>query len=477
MKIHCPGGPPEILLGNDAAVDGKTYLGVERSSTVYVVDSAIKAQLAKKADDFRDRRLTTLDGTQVDKFSITTNAGQIEAEKRQGHWQLLKPINARGDDQKISDFIAQIINTHIDTFVSGNPVAFGLAEPALTVSLSTPADPKPVTLELGNNDKGKVYARVEGRNGIFLVAGKLEEALFKKPDDLRDAHLIRINFDIVDRINIEPAGRPKIVLARKEENWIIKSLGDRMADGGAMKTLAAALQQQTTVAFVADVSSELAKYGLDRPPLKITFSSYASENTPESTAGERPIETIAFGKADGANVYARLEGKPFVVSVPKTALDPILTNATQWQDLAIFKVKPDDITAIDVVKPGQPEVALERAGAAWKQTKGPGQVNTSNIQSFCNTLASLHAVRWTGEVAFVTNPALTVTFTAGNAPVKLIVGAESSDHLSPAIVDGAPGRFLLSKPDVEALRLMLAGSQPPAPSPVPAATPAASAAP
>jgi len=472
VRVICPGGPPEILLGNDAAVDGKTYLGIDRSNTVYVVDSSIKAQLSKKADDLRDRRLTPLDGTLVDKFSIKTAAGLIEAEKLQGHWQLRKPINARGDDQKINDLIAQIVNTRIDTFVpgNGNPVAYGLEEPALTVTLFTTGAQKPEVLDFGRAaDKEKVYARLESRNGIYLLSAKLEDALGKKPDDLRDRHLLRINFDIVDRINIEPAGKEKIVLARKQESWVIKSLGDRPANSAAAGNLSSALQEQMVTAFVADVSSELAKYGLDKPQVKVTFSSYASENTPESTAGERPIETVAFGKFDGDNVYARLEGEPFIVSVNKAVLDSIFTHPAQWQDLAIFKLKPEEISSIDVIKPGQPEIALERGKGPWKLTKGEGPVNETNVQSFCNTLASLHAVRWLGSGTPIQNPELSLTVfdTRNKRPFKLTIGKENGQEMWDAAAEGLPGTFILSKPDVEALQLTLAGTARPSPAPQP----------
>jgi hypothetical protein len=68
---------------------------------------------------------------------------------------------------------------------------------------------------------------------------------------------------------------------------------------------------------VADVATELPKYGLDQPQLRVTLSSYASENTPDTQAGEKPIATVLFGREEGENVYAKLEDEPFVVSVPK----------------------------------------------------------------------------------------------------------------------------------------------------------------
>ncbi len=76
-----------------------------------------------------------------------------------------------------------------------------------------------------------------------------------------------------------------------------------------------ALQNERVTKFVEDVASNLPKYGLDKPQLQLTFSSFASENTAETKAGEEPFATIAFGKEEGDNVYARLTDEPFVVAV------------------------------------------------------------------------------------------------------------------------------------------------------------------
>src|SRR5947208_8309430 len=97
--------------------------------------------------------------------------------------------------------------------------------------------------------------------------------------------------------------------------------------------------EQVTI-FVAYVASVLPKYGLDKPQLTVTLSSFASENTAESKAGEHPLATIAFGKIDGENIFARVGEEPFVVAVHRSTLDNIFADPLQWQDLTMFKFKP-----------------------------------------------------------------------------------------------------------------------------------------
>jgi hypothetical protein len=47
--------------------------------------------------------------------------------------------------------------------------------------------------------------------------------------------------------------------------------------------------------------------------VKVRLSSYASENTPESKAGEKPITTLLVGKVEGDSGFAKLEEEPFVI--------------------------------------------------------------------------------------------------------------------------------------------------------------------
>ena len=238
--------------------------------------------------------------------------------------------------------------------------------------------------------------KLSSRDSVLVVAKSLETLVDTKPNDLRDRHLARVEPDIVDRMTIESPGKEKIVLARKGESWVRKE-GDKdvPVNAAAATRLLGELQGQQVVNFVSDLATELPKYGLDQPSVKVTLSSFASENTAETKAGEKPILTVLFGKTEGGDVYAKLDDEPFVVSVSKGILDYAMTDPLQWQELAIYKNNPDDITAVEVAREGQPTLSVERnKDKKWVLAKGDGKLDETNVQSLVNTLSSLHAVRW-----------------------------------------------------------------------------------
>ncbi len=477
--------PVELLIGKDAAVEGKVYVRREDSNVVYVIGNDLKTQITKAPDEFRDRRLTELSPGQVHRLIIKTAAGEIEVEKKNEHWSLIRPLKARGADSIIGDLISQAATARIDKFVAdtANLAAYGLQEPRGTISLFSEASKEPVVLQLGTNpgdakETKQTYARLSTRDSVLLLPKAIEQFLATKPNDLRDKDLVRFESDIVDRITIE--GTSKIVLARKGEDWVRKGDKEVAVNGTAAGKLLEVLKAQPVTDFVADVASDLPKYGLDQPQAKLTLSSFASENTSETTAGDKPIVTLLFGKIDGDIVYAKLDDEPFIVSVNRSILDQIPQHPIQWQPVTIFQLKPEEITTLEITKPGQPPLSLQRDKDKWKLAKGDGNLNQVHMQSLLNTLAGLRAVRWFGPVlpehAFET-PAVTVSFKTATSqdPITLKIGAPADPSVIPAMASGTEGAFEMSRPDRGAFDLPLVDKPP---SPAPAATePAPQAAP
>src|SRR3954466_4669954 len=422
LKLLGKNAPPEISFGNDAALQGKMYVRAGDNGDVVVAPQSVRNDIAKKPEDFRDKKLTDLTTAQVVRALVKTTAGEMELEKKADHWEIVKPLRARGDDQKIGDMLAQITTAQIQQFVAedrGDLRPYGLAEPRGSVTLFTADDKTGQTLQIGapagagEKDKDQVYVRFTARNAVYTLPKKIEELLALKPADLRDRHLVRIDPNILDRVTIDAPGKGKTVLARKDESWTIVSRNNQPANGGEVTRMLDLIRAEQVTKFVEDVASDLPKYGLDKPQLQVTFSSFASENTAETTAGEKPFATIAFGKIEGEDVFARLGDEPFGVGVRRRLLDDIFADPLQWQELAVFRFKADEVHRLSVT--ADREYALVRnEKKEWTWVKGTEPINTTNVQSLLNTLTALRAVRWAGATTpaqGLDKPQLTIAFT------------------------------------------------------------------
>jgi hypothetical protein len=463
LTLTVDGKRRELIFGRDTALPSKGYAMIEGEKEVLVLPNTLRNEISKKADEFRDRKLSDLTLNQVNKAIIKTGAGEIEVERKDNHWFINRPLKARGDDSKIGDLISLAIAARVEAFMPDVTKLGenGLEQPRGTITLSVEGDPQPQVLLLGNDskdEKGKlrIYAKLSSRNAVVVLPQSLEKFFVVRPNDLRDRKLVQFTNDLVDRITIEPTGKEKLVFARSgAKAWVRKAEQDVPVYGALLTRLLDDLGAAMVSDFVSDVATELPKYGLDQPQLTVTLSAFSSENTAETKAGERPILTLLLGKEEADNLYARVDDEPFIVSTPKTLLDSIPTDATQLQPLEIYQFKPEEIASLEVTREGHPTLNIERDKENhWKLAKGDDKLNEINVQSLVNTLATLRSVRWIGPPMAdhgLMKPVATVTFkTTANAGGKLTIGRQSPEKMRYASADGLKGTFLIASPDFEA---------------------------
>jgi len=178
---------------------------------------------------------------------------------------------------------------------------------------------------------------------------------------------------------------------------------------------------------------------------------------------------------DGDNVYARLADEPFVVAVRRGLLDQIPIDPLQWQELSIFKFKPEQIHRLTVGT--DKELALERdESKQWRWLKGSGQINQTNVQSLLNALSNLRAVRWAGPTVAqqgFDKPQLAITFTSSpddKVLHKLLVGSPAGKGTWFARTEEREGAFIIRDSDLNAFKLPLMAASSPSPSPPPKET-------
>jgi uncharacterized protein DUF4340 len=485
LKLFGPGMPPEIFFGKEAALEGRMYVRFENSKETFIAANSVKNEIAKKPEDFRDRKLTELTAAQISRALVKTPAGEMELQKRADHWEIVKPLRARADDQKANDLLAQVTTARIEKFVAddrGDLHTYGLAEPRGSITLFPPDDKQGQVLQIGGipeKEKEQVYVRFASRNAVYTLPKKVEEILNTKPNDLRDRHLVRFETNVLDRMTIDAPGANKTVLARKNENWTIANHNNQPANADEVNRLIETLKNEEVTKFVADVASELFKYGLDKPQLQLTLSSFASENTAETKSGEQPFATIAFGKTEGEDVYAHVGDEPFIVAVRRNLLEKIFVDPLRWQDVVIFRFKSEQVHRLSVVTDREQSIT-RGPKKEWKWLIGNGPINQTNVQSLLNTMTSLHAVRWVGATipahAFE-KPQVAITFTTSpddKSVHKLLVGAPNGEGMWFGKTDEHDGAFIIGNPDFNALKLPITNPPAPSPSPIATASPALS---
>ncbi len=308
-----------IEFGNDSALPGQSYARLEGDSVVVAIPSELKTLISNSVDYFRDHRLIPFGSDEVDDLSLSSPNGAIDIQRSQGSWEVRRPIKARASDRAVGQILHTLVVTSILSFQSPNRPG-GSVNESSDRRIAIRAGGSQVDLEFGTPESAQsnqIPVKISDRPSPVRVESALTRLLEIKPNDLRDRKIVRLNPDLIDRITIERPGEPKLVLQRHENHWRINPFGWAV-DSNRVNSLIRSLNEQDVNAFVSDTATDLARYGLDRPSWHITFSSYASENTAESNAGEEPLVTLLLGRSEAGDTFARIAEEPYIFAVSQT---------------------------------------------------------------------------------------------------------------------------------------------------------------
>jgi hypothetical protein len=404
LKLEGKGMPAELVFGQDTAVEGRSYLRLEDDDAVYIVGDDLKNIVSKKPEDFRDHRMTPFLTTLINRAIFQVSGGEIELTKEQDNWQLLRPIKARASNDAVVDILTKMNQAQITKFVAenrSNPGAYGLDAPVDVLTLFG-EEGKKFEIEIGNavpSGPPAVYVGLPERNTVVEVSKGFADLFKLTPNDLRDRKIARLNSDLIDRVTIENQGQPKIVLGREENRWHFLSPANVPANATNITRLIQEINDDEVTAFVSDTATDLARYGLDRPKLKMTFSSYSSENTAESNAGEVILSTLEFGNSENGITYGRLEEEPYIFSVAEQMLADLPKTILSYRSLDIVDLKRDELTSVTVEKAGEEPLNLLRDGKGkWTLEGHENRQNEGQIQLFLTALTGLRAAAWAGDM-------------------------------------------------------------------------------
>ena len=460
--------PGEFQFGQDAAVRGACYLRLSNDDAVYVVGNDLKRIVSRKADDFRDHRMTPFLTPLIERAIFRVNGGEIELSKEQDNWLLQRPIKARASNDAVVGLLTRINQTQIVKFISdekGGAASFGVEAPSRAVTLFGGESEKAEIL-IGNpmmSQPELIYAQLPQRRCLVGVQKEFAALFDLTPNDLRDRKICRLNTDLIDRVSIEKIGQPSLVLGRQENRWRFLGPTQSLANAHQVTSLIESLNEGEITNYVSDTATDLTKYGLDRPKLKIIFSSYSSENTAEANAGETVLATLAFGNSEGGVTYARLEEEPYIFSISDKFLRDLPQSEIDFRTLDILQLRREELRTVRLEKPGEKTIELTRGEKRkWVISGDQARPDESQIQTFLNTLTGLRAAAWLDGAVSAQNPkeltlAVTIRYQSGEVDreVRLNFGPANSENQHSGTSTEQTGSFLIDDAQFERLKGLL----------------------
>lgn len=300
----------------------------------------------KPADSGESKRdkVFTVEADKIEEVSLKSESGErTRLQKSGSEWKIVAPAGAPPDSNEISSVTSGIASLEMDSVVDENPPdlkEYGLAQPRIQVSFKSGGQDHALLIGQKTPPGSDLYAKRANDNKVFLISAHLESTFNKKPFDLRDKAILKVDRDKLDSLEFTTADRT-VRFVRPAGEWQIAAPVQARADFSAIESLVsrfAGLQMKSVV----ENEAEAKKAGLDKPAATVRLGTGSSQ------------ATLAIGSAagDGA-VYARDLSRPTLFTVESSVLDELKKDLSDYRQKDLFDARSFNATRLEIARGGQ----------------------------------------------------------------------------------------------------------------------------
>jgi hypothetical protein len=311
----------------------------------------------------RKGRVFAAEPSDVTEVEIKRTDSTVKLKREGDGWQILEPVNARGDRGPIDETVTSVATARMDREIEADPKAlgdFGLDRPAAEVTLRL-KDGKQIGLALGAKSPTGVwvYARETGKPAVFVVGDSVLKDTTRPVADFRDKTVLA--FDQRDVTGLEIDTRDdKIALEQADGRWKLTKPRALPADGDTVGSFLEKLRSARVKVFAADAPRSLEPFGLDKP-VRLEIQTGRDK--------DRATKTLLFGRADPdkKGVYAMRPGESTVMLIPDETWAAVPKNVAVLRDKTLVGFDRDKVTRVEIESP-KGVVTLAKEGERWKIT-------------------------------------------------------------------------------------------------------------
>jgi hypothetical protein len=329
-------GPQAILVGGSAESRTLVANGAEPW-----IGRANENDLAWFHDGwiaYLDKRVLAINPKDATALAVQTPDRTVVLERKGDAWKMVQPIEADPEPAFAEGILETLKDLRCMKFVAATQdfKAHGLdpGQIVCTVTVAPQgenAEPTKKILRLAVKDDRSCLGRVDGTDLVFQAADTLPRLLAAEP---LPRAMTEFPSDDVTGLEIA-AGGSTLRLARKEGKWnrldeAGKPAGEVQAD--AVRNLASAVGLASAARWAAYDSKNLARYGLDKPALRIKIATEEKEVTllvsetkvPDAVAELVEEKPVRYAMLEGADRVALLAGSALqmILDAPKSLKAP-----------------------------------------------------------------------------------------------------------------------------------------------------------
>jgi len=420
---------------------------------------AYRDSLKGPIDDSPKRdKVFAVEADKIDELEIKSESGDRTTLRRKGSdWEVVQPIAAPADQAAVSGITSNLSSVEIQRVIDENAAdlkEFGLAEPRVEVGFK--ANGKQFRLQLGQKTPSgtDVYAKLADTKKVFLVPSFLDSTFNHGTFDLRDKSVLKLDREKIDTVEMTAGGRT-IRVEKKNGEWQIAEPSLGRAEFGAVDGLVSRISTVQMKSIVAD-SSDLKKFGLDKPAATVRLGSGSSQAT-----------LLVGGPAETGTVYAKDFSRPAVFTIESTLLDDLKKDGAEYRQKDLFDARSFNTTRLEIVRNGQTTVfektkVKDKDGKEqekWRQTAPAAKdVDAAKIEALISAATGARATGFVDSTAKtgLDKPELSLTFKYDEGKEEHVAFARTKDGAY-ASRTGSPGAAKVDASVIDAIIKALEG--------------------
>ncbi len=342
--------------------------------------------------------------------------------------------------------------------LDSNLGVYGLAEPALTLTIQEGANSR--TLQFGKQNEyvSKRYVKRADSDKIYLVNEGLYSAATKGRDNFRNHTPVAFIDGDLKTLSITDARSAVTKLAMNDSfQWSMVEPAQYTASNDVVSSLTRDLRALRVAKYFD--SAALADYGLDKPAatVRLEFKDTAK------TAPSLDLR-LASKKVDGKDqVFLAINNQSTVYQLDTNPLAAILKPVESFRETSPFRFATDQVVQLDFSLFDEKPITVLKAGTSWTVNSKPGDDNF--VRALIDTLANVRAESFptdNRDYGF-SNPRLRVVVRLASAGAEkgitertLVVGdsaakVKNEDTRYYAAVDEGKEPFIISKDTLKAI--------------------------
>lgn len=279
IHLTIPGveGVERIVIGAHTDAKSKRLLYARRNSATSIakVRSSDVQLLLRNPLAYRDRTIVDIPRDQLTSITIEreepcTGERMSLTFGRDGEtWALTAPVAAKLRADRTKQLADAVSDLRAEAIVAdeGEASAYGLHDPAVTVTLSREEDAESWALLVTEHD-GRFYARRSDRPAIYEVAQSLFDRL---QAEYRPSTFFAFDDAQVDALSIRIADE-SLSLKRRGESWIYPVEPDLPLDSKKVDDLLLRVRDLQTERYIAYGVTDNSAFGLHEPRCEVTVT-------------------------------------------------------------------------------------------------------------------------------------------------------------------------------------------------------------